>query len=183
MKKIALVVGHRKSSQGAYGANGMSEYVFYKALSKEVKLASIGSDFEVEIFERSDELSGYTARMKELHKRIDEWGADVSISLHFNASSNKNANGHEVLYCSKKGFELAKKMNNIFSKNLKNRDRGVKKVSLKNRDRGAGFVCRGKSACILVEPFFASNIKFYENGKGREALIKSLLDFMHSISV
>ncbi len=179
MKKIAIVVGHRKGSQGAYGNAGLSEWKFNKKLASEIKERTDRLGKNVKIFFRKEHGTGYTQRMKELHRDIDDWGADITISLHFNASSHAYANGHEVLYCSssRRSGEYARQMNDLFSQYLNNRDRGVLPRGKKNR--GGGFLCRGRSNCILVEPFFASHQHEYMPGTpGREALIKSIVTFI-----
>ena len=120
---------------------------------------------------------GYTEKMKDLHRRIDNWGADLSISFHFNAASNELVNGHEILYCSDKGYEYAVQLDELFDAYLDNNDRGVKKRS--KHDRGGGFLCRGKSVCILIVPFFASyQGRFTEHGDMRTPLKQALVDFI-----
>ena len=183
MKKIALLVGHRKGSQGAFGNAGISEWNFNRELVKEVVKAAENLDAELKIFYRKDEGSGYTERIKEVHREIDAWGADITISFHFNAALNANANGHEVLHCasSQKSGEYAEIMNNIFNRNLNNRDRGVKPKTME--DRGGGFLCRGKSHCILIEPFFAYYQNEYMPGtEGRKSLINSIVEFIKTVS-
>jgi len=179
MKKIALVVGHRPSAPGAYGDMGIPEFKFWNELAPILKnrMEATGR-VQCRIFHRPEIPGGYGAKMKALHKEIDEWGADISISLHFNAASSPMANGHEVLYCafSNGGMLYAKIMEDIFTKRLPNKPRGTKPKTKK--ERGGGFLCRGKSKCILVEPFFASNQHDYvEGGAHREDLISCFEDF------
>jgi len=176
MKKIALVVGHRSLKRGAYGNAGLSEFVFNSLLVKALyqrgaKGATLG------IFFRDDMPGGYGEKMKRLHKRIDEWEADYSISFHFNAAGREDINGHEVLYCSKRGKRLAKKLDEIFDRYLKNRDRDIKKRTKKQR--GGGFLCRGNSVCVLAEPFFASHQDKYMPGtKGWFRLLDAYSEFL-----
>jgi len=177
-KKIALVVGHRSSSRGAYGNVGISEFYFNKEFVMELmeilKRENFGHTYKV--FYRSDAGSGYTDRMIDLHSRIDQWGADISIEFHFNAAGNLSVDGHEVLYCSKKGELLAKNLEYIFTKTLGTTNRGVKKRTMS--ERGGGFLCRGKSVCLISEPFFAAHQnRFVVGGDLRDALIKSYVDF------
>jgi N-acetylmuramoyl-L-alanine amidase len=182
MKKIALVVGHRSRSQGAYGNMGISEWIFNSDLAKEIVDEADDIDVDLKIFYRRESGHGYTQRMKTLHKEIDAWGADISVSLHFNASSHASANGHEVLHCafSSTSAKYAALMNSSFTKHLNNKDRGVKPKSRK--DRGGGFLCRGRSYCILVEPFFASHQNEYIQGqRGREELINSFIEFFENV--
>jgi len=179
MKKIALVIGHRSLKQGAYGNAGVSEFAFYNRYIEEL-LPQLPKDKSYAIFRRKDDLSGYSERMQELHSRIDEWGADISISFHFNAFGNTIVNGHEILYCSKNGEKLAKSLDEKFDKYLNNSDRNIKKLTME--DRGGGFVCRGKSICILVEPFFAAHqSEFMLGGAQRQAMSKALIEFIKEL--
>ena len=181
--KIALVVGHRQSSKGAYGSAGLAEWDYWNEFSLDLLDLLASSDIEVRVFHRKEKGSGYNQRMVDLHREIDSWGAKISISMHFNASANGSANGHEVLYCesSKTSANYAGLMNRIFTDNLDNRDRGIKKKSRK--DRGGGFLCRGNSYCILVEPFFASNQHEYMRGQiGREKLLLSFKEFLFKVA-
>jgi N-acetylmuramoyl-L-alanine amidase len=116
--------------------------------------------------------------MRALHAKLDKWGADVSVSLHFNAAGDSRVNGHEVLYCSKSGKKLAKKLNDLFSANLPNRDRGIKKKT--RQDRGGGFLCQGRSVCVLSEPFFAAEQEYFV-GPGYEELMASFLEFFDEL--
>jgi N-acetylmuramoyl-L-alanine amidase len=160
----------------------VSEWEFYKELAKDIQKEYLNPNIKLRVFFRSEHGNGYTQKMKMLHREIDKWGADISISLHFNASSHASANGHEVLYYkkSKKSGKYAELMNDIFTKNLPNRNRGVKPKS--KSDRGGGFLSKGRSNCILVEPFFASHQNEYSQGQeGRAALIRSFTEFFDSV--
>ena len=128
------------------------------------------------VFHRSETIKGYGEKMKDLHKRIDEWGAEVSVSFHFNAFGVEAVNGHEILYHSKGGKKLAKKMDKIFDIYLDNRDRNIKQRNRKQR--GGGFLSRGKSLCILVEPFFASHQDRFMDGGERQNLLTSFVEFL-----
>jgi len=180
VKKVALVVGHATDKQGAWGNIGLSEYKFWKAFLHDV-IDELPDKHEYRIFERPTKVKGYGSRMRLLHEKLDEWGSDLTISFHFNAAGTPKASGHEVLYCSKKGGEYAKKMNDMFTKYLPNsKDRGIKKRS--RRERGGGFLCRGRSVCILVEPYFAAHQdRFVKGTEGYEALKKSLIEFLKEV--
>ncbi len=178
MIKIAIVVGHRSKARGAFGNAGLSEFGFNSLVAEALSDGFIGHDkVEVKVFFRDNKRDGYGEKMKRLHKRIDEWGADYSLSLHFNAAGREDVTGHEILYCSKKGKKLAKKLDEIFDKYLKNRDRNIKKRTKKQR--GGGFLCRGESICVLAEPFFASHQNLYmPGGSGWFALIGAYSEFI-----
>lgn len=178
-KKIALVVGHSSVSQGAYGNMGISEFHYWDRFLKK-NIMNFTDENEYQIFYRSTGGSGYSERMRELHSRIDEWEADISVSFHFNGAGKAYINGHEILYYNA-GKTLAEKLDIIFDKNLDNRDRGVKKVN--KGDRGSGFLRRGKSKCILVEPFFASHQdKFVEGGEQYDNLVNSFVEFFRDVA-
>jgi N-acetylmuramoyl-L-alanine amidase len=177
--KVALVVGHRSKKQGAVGSAGISEWEFNRALAKEIAKESI-ENVEMKVFYRDDAPDGYGEKMRRLHKRIDAWGADYSISMHFNATKNKKVDGHEVLYCSNYGQMVAKLLNDKFNEFLANRDRGVKRVSKK--ERGGGFLCRGKSICVLAEPYFAAHQGHYIPGSsGYKALKRAYIEFIKEL--
>ncbi len=181
--KIALVVGHRKGAQGAWGNAGVSEWQFNSKLAEEIKdeLERRGAPVDVRIFYRDDMPGGYGEKMKRLHKRIDKWGADYSISMHFNAAGKQDVNGHEVLYCSKRGKKVAKVFDAHLDAALNNRDRNILKRGRK--DRGGGFLCRGKSVCVLVEPFFAAHQdKFMPGGPMRKALRRAYVRAIEEIA-
>jgi len=157
--KFAIVVGHSERKQGAYGNAGVSEHTYNSQLAKDIKLRLDDLNIDSKIFYRKN-YGTYSEKMKDLHKRIDEYGAGVSISLHFNASAT-NAKGHEILYYSKGGRKVAEILDKEFDK-LGNRDRDIKKRT--KGDRGGGFLARGKSKCVIAEPFFASEQKDFMFG-------------------
>lgn len=185
MINVAIVIGHTSDAQGAYGNYGQGEWQFNDELMMEMAQRDMLSTDEVTVFVLYHDASikSYTKRQKAMHKRIDEIGCEVSIELHFNSFHRPEANGNEVLYCSKGG----KKVADIFDEEmdiLPNRDRGVKKVSLPD-DRGAGFCCRGKSKAIILEPFFGANQTDYiYGGKNRMLLMTAIsngLKRLHAI--
>lgn len=172
-KKIAIVIGHDEFKQGAYGNKDISEWIFNQYLMYDI-IKNMDPEIKAyyKIFFRDPFLNGYTNKMIDLHKRIDEWGAYYSVELHFNGSNNPSVNGHEVLYLSSGGEYFANILNNNFTNSLVNNNRGIKKVS--KNDRGYGFISRGKSKAIIAEPFFSLNQDlFLENGPYRKGLIKA----------
>jgi len=176
--KIALVIGHQQNNQGAYGSEGIGEWEYNNSLIQDI-LPSL--DYEnVLITTRDPNISGYGNQMRDLHKRIDQWGADVSIEFHFNSFSNSSAQGHEVLYCSEGGKKLAKLLNDELDKNLPTSNRGIKRVS--GNDRGAGFCCRGRSKALILEPYFAAHQnKFVKGGELYEPLKKAIITFIQNL--
>lgn len=170
--KIALVIGHNEKTQGAYGNAGISEYEFNQTLLFEMRDRHMLPDIHQYVFVyRNYRIKSYKKAMIDLHRRIDEWGADVSIEFHFNSFPKPSVNGNEVLYCSKGGRKIAEVFDEALDE-LPNRDRGIKKVTKKQR--GGGFCCRGRSKAIIVEPFFGKNQNLYVvDGEFRMDLMKA----------
>ena len=179
--KIALVIGHDIDNQGAYGNSGISEFRFNDLLLSDMGAAKMFPDkHEYALFYRSTNTKKYSRKMKELHKRLDAWGADISIEFHFNSFSNRDVHGHEVLYCSKQGKKIANKLNDSYDKHLPTSNRGIKKVTKKQK--GGWFCCIGKSVSIIAEPFFSAHQeRFVWSGDMREPLKKSLQEFFETL--
>jgi len=174
--KIALIIGHDEINQGAFGSEGISEYSFNDELIFSLDLTRI----EHAIFYRNEKIIGYTAQMIDLHSRIDEWGAEISVEFHFNSFSNQAVHGHEVLFCSEGGKHIAELLNYSLDRHLPTSNRGIKKVSMS--DRGGGFCCRGKSLAIIAEPFFGSaQYRFTEGGDLREPLKIAITEFLSQL--
>lgn len=177
--KIALVVGHDAHSKGAYGSEGISEFDFNHSLLLDLNVNNQPGNNQYYIFYRSADIKGYTAKMIDLHERIDKVGCDVSIEFHFNSFSDEDVHGHEVLYCSDGGKQMAEIVNHQLDLELPTSNRGIKKVKLNPHpipdDRGAGFCCRGRSLAIIIEPFFGSNQEhFIHDGKLRKPYFTAL---------
>ena len=172
--KIALVVGHDSVSRGAYGNEGVSEWDFNSNLVHSMAtMKMFPEEHEIFVFYRSADINGYTNQIIDLHKRIDKLGCEVSIELHFNSFSSNKAQGHEVLYCSQSGKQVAEIMNDALDEHLPTSNRGVKKVDM--RDNGGGFCCRGASYAIILEPYFgAHQSDFIYGGKLRMSLMKAI---------
>ena len=69
--------------------------------------------------EQSDDLEGVCVRS-------NDWGADLFVSLHCNASFEHNARGAETWYKSYKGSKVANYIQNQIVKSLDIKDRGIK---------------------------------------------------------
>jgi len=176
--KVALVIGHDVNSKGAYGNEGMSEFDFNDKLLNELTDKYPSSNRK--LFYRDEDISGYGNQMTDLHQRMDKWGADISIEFHFNATSNQDVHGHEVLYCSEAGKKVAELLNTSYDKYLPTSNRGAKKITMD--DNGGGFCCRGKSIAIIAEPFFgAHQDRFIEGGSLRHDLIYATLEFVSQL--
>jgi len=152
--KCALVIGHKKTSQGAYNKKfDMHEFEFNETLSKNIESQIDKTDIDIyRIYRRT-----YAS----LPNDINELNPDFVISLHCNAF-NKKATGSEVLYYHKS--EKGKKFATILQRNL------LKYLNLKNRDireksaedRGGYLLKSTNAPCIISEPFFIDNDSDYQ---------------------
>jgi len=179
--RIALIVGHNEKYQGAVGDLGLSEWQFNNQLVDDILAMNYSDQIVLKKFLR-EPIKSYSKQMKILHKQLKEWGTDVAISFHFNASIDAAANGHLVLYCkgSKKGKKLAKLFDNNFDLLLNNKDRNIEART--KRQRGGLFLCKGKYPCILLEPFFAYYQSLYERGsEDYSRLVGSILLSLEAI--
>lgn len=182
--KVAITAGHNAVSQGVR-RNGTTEFKFAKKIIPEV-LARIThiEGIEVREFERKYQGSRtYPKEMRELHSRIDKWGAEVDIELHFNAFPRESAKGHEVVYFTRSsgGRKVAAVLDRAYDKHLDNRDRNLKKVG--KGERGSYGLRIGNSISIIGEPCFAKELnEFKEGGSQRENLIKAYVAFFENIA-
>lgn len=160
MIKIALVVGHKKSSPGAcytfpekYNRKPLTEFEFNNKLACDIERKF-----------KSDNIVEGTVELQVIHRRtylslpqdINEYGPTFIVSMHCNAYNGK-VSGTEVLYYhkSKKGKVLADIFNQNFVKYLGLPDRGIKPRS--SEDAGGYFLRYTNAPAIIAEPFFIDN--------------------------
>lgn len=100
--KIAIDIGHARAT-GATG-NGLDEHEVCTALSR-LLADYLGNNNTVQVFD----FPGLTNKgdLVATAKAINEWGADVSVSLHCDSSHNATARGGHVIYVSEAGREVA----------------------------------------------------------------------------
>ena len=142
---IALVIGHRKGSQGAYNAkHDLTEWMFNREVATRVQ-AEVP---ECVIIHRHT----YSV----LPAQINVWDPKVVVSLHCNAYNTK-AHGTETLYYdgSAKGQRLALIFQRHVVDALGLTDRGVKPKT--SDDRGGYMLAETKAPAIICEPFFIDN--------------------------
>jgi N-acetylmuramoyl-L-alanine amidase len=163
MKKIAIVIGHNAKSGGAVLAvePTTNECAYWSIWGK--ALAEYSDDnVQFEIFNRLPSIS-YKDEIKEVYGRVDAWGADLSIELHFNAA-NTAAKGAETLSSGSDGsMKLATIIQNRTAELLglsEKENRGIKVVS--KEQRGGPSVHYGQAPAVLLEPFFGSNPEDYK---------------------
>lgn len=154
--KIALIVGHEKTKQGASNANGETEYSFNKKLAALIAPILLASGHEPFVVYRD----GTT--YAQLPKRVNQTQADVAISLHCN-SFKKIASGSEVLHYvnSERSEKLASLIQSEVVAALGLNDRGLRPVDAKHKGREGdkgGHLCKYTAMpCVIVEPFFIHN--------------------------
>lgn len=147
----ALVVGHRKSAQGAGSKDQtVTEFKFNSALARAIKEKVRNA--RVKIVNRDNTPNG----LKKLPAKINAARPNFILSLHCNAF-NGTASGTETLYfhTSNSGKALA----GIVQKQL------LEALDLKNRrirpkkegDRGASVLKYTRAPCVICEPFFIDN--------------------------
>lgn len=157
MKRLAIVVGHNSEKQGAVrGDTGETEFVWNSDLAKLIEdEARDYPAIEVKTFYRQPGL-GYTREIRRVYEETDRWGANATVELHFNSSSNPSATGTETLTSgTPASMALAVSVNQEMVAALGLRDRGVKTRS--SRDRGGASLMSGRAPAVLVEPFFGSS--------------------------
>jgi len=159
MKKIAIIVGHNKRSQGAQSIEpiGRSEFDFNSELAEIMETKANNFQFDVKVFSR-EYLGSYRKEIKKVYKEVNNWNADYSTELHFNSAVFTVA-GSEVLSSgSQKSIKFAeltqKEQVKLFGREGRT-DRGVK--IRKKGSRGYLSLVSGNAPAIIVEPFFGSN--------------------------
>lgn len=174
--KVAVVIGHHERSKGAYSHHlGVSEWDFYNM---------VVDCINVDVYRHNHNIKGYTLRVRDTARKLNEKDYDLIISLHFNASDNPRANGCETLYYfdSRKGRDYAKRFSDLVHNRtgIKVRNNGLKALTQK-RDRGFAMVYYPKAPVILIEPFFGSNSNDCEKIGGVDNMASILEEFISSL--
>jgi len=153
MKKVALIIGHSKSSQGASNKKyGTTEFQFNEPLAHSVAEKLILEGYEPIVIYR-------TCSYAKLPGKVNQTEADIAVSFHCNAF-NEKSNGSETLYYkhSSKGFLLASCIQEQVVKCLGLKDRGLKPCVASHKgkagDRGGLLLQKTSMPCVIVEPFF-----------------------------
>jgi len=183
--KVALIVGHNDVSQGAV-RQGQSEFKYWGDFFLEhmgvLNSSAAANGIELKVFKRKYHGSRtYGTEMREVHKRIDEWGADTSVECHYNGFHSK-AEGHEVLHFnkSKGGKIIAELMDQCMDMWLDNKDRNRKPVS--QGESGSTGLRVGGSRSVLIEPFFGQEIgEFKSSGTQRQNLVNVFKTFFKKL--
>ncbi len=172
MSKLAVVVGHNAKQVGAAAGPPISSYEFpFNSKVAESMVAQADQfDFEIKIFWReylgpyrtsSGRSTGnYAKEIKQVYALTNDWGADLSIELHYNSFHDRSVSGTEVLSSgSSKSLQYANitqdKLVALFERRGRT-NRGVKVRNATKRGRGYLSLVSGVAPAILVEPFFGS---------------------------
>lgn len=191
MKKIALITGHSKLSQGAKNFLGEHEYSFNSRIAQLVKheINTRYQGVECLVFYRDD------GGLRQVARDIKAWGeVDVSLSMHFNAFKDR-AYGCECLIS--KTYTVNEHSSQSLAFNLVNaifktfdikprHNNGLKWVS--GGDRGAYNLelmeDAGAKIALLLEPCFANfetdeSQRFFRDEQAYvDLLVTSLTDFL-----
>ena len=155
--KVALIIGHNKRSKGAYSQIVGSEYDYWKRIAEKIKTEIPAL---VDVYERKPN-KFYVPEMEEVLKELNKNDHKICLELHFNSSTNSQANGCECLvyYKNDKAKELATnfmaRLQNIFGSKIRG-NHGIIEIQ-DSKVRGGYGICNSKDTYILVEPFFGSN--------------------------
>lgn len=100
--KIAIDIGHARGT-GARG-NGLQEHEVAVGLASFLE-SELGGEDEVLVVDFPRLSNGEDLR--ETAREVNEWGADICVSLHCDASDNSEACGAHVIYVSAVGRGIA----------------------------------------------------------------------------
>jgi N-acetylmuramoyl-L-alanine amidase len=154
-RRVALIIGHDAADEGAVRCtDGVQEYSWNKDLANRIwKL-------DPQMFEifHIDPSLGYSASIRDVYERVDAWGCDLSIELHFNAAASGSATGTETFSSGSRGsLKFAQAIHGAMVEALELRDRGVKIRNRKKKGRGYLSLVSGHAPAVLIEPYFGSN--------------------------
>ena len=171
--KCAVVIGHKRSSQGAYNHRyNIHEFEFNEHLAIDIE-NKIKKNNSISLFRI------YRRTYATLPNDLNDLNPDFIISLHCNAF-NKSATGTEVLYYHKsnKGKQFASILNSHLVGALGLHDRGIRPKSAE--DRGGYLLKTVKAPCLIAEPFFIDNDDDYKLA-GIDKYIKLVDAYCHAI--
>jgi N-acetylmuramoyl-L-alanine amidase len=160
--KIALIVGHSKTAQGAVNYLGETEFSFNSRIAAMVEkmFSERESNVDLKVFFRPG--GAAAPAMAKVGKAVGEWGAKASLELHFNSFEGK-AFGCEALVVLDSGeipveANFLNAMLNFFESEFKIKQRGIKVV----KKGDSGFLnlksCKdnGVKMAFLFEPCFGN---------------------------
>lgn len=151
--RIALDIGHCSTGdRGSVSACKLAEHDYWAANVPTIKKALETLGHTVKIFRRED----HGRLVSRECKAINEWKADVAVSLHLNSADRKSATGHEVIYYpgSSRGLALAKSINSSLAALGYTLNRGPRTPF---ENRGDTFLSKCRAPAVIVEAGFLSN--------------------------
>lgn len=151
-KKVAIIVGHSKRSQGARNYLGESEYNFNRRIAQKLVLRLQDCDIPAMAFLRKGMI--FSDAVKDIGKRVNAYKPYICLELHFN-SFKTEVNGAEMLCLPFKHTTLATKLLENFEK-LKIKNRGVKLVRVSDRGYKNLDAVKFVPYSYIVEPCFAN---------------------------
>lgn len=156
--KLAIVVGHNERSQGAVRPDtGETEYSYNTRLAQFIKAEAEQAGLQAKVFYRTPS-GGYSSEIRRVYQQVDQWDADASIELHFNAAGDPRATGTETFTSgSPRSSILATEVQMAMVDELGLRNRGVKVRNSRTKGRGYLSLVSGQAPAILIEPFFATS--------------------------
>lgn len=153
--RAAIVIGHNTRDGGAVRViDGVQEYTWNKDLANRI----YDCDPQVfEIFHRRPDLP-YPAEIREVYSRVNAWGCDLTIELHFNAFDKPSASYTSTLSSGTAGsLKAAHAVQSAMVGVLGLHDSGVKIRNNQTRGRGYLSLVSARAPSILIEPYFGSN--------------------------
>lgn len=157
MVKLAIIVGHEKSAQGARMVGGMYEYEYNKRIANmavEYARTAFADVLQVEIILRDGiGINGTYARARQLL-------CDAAIELHFNAFDSKVRGTETLCTPDLTDVQFAHIVHGKVCQAFQRigASRGVKTISKAARGGGNVHAFPGGVNC-LVEPFFGDNLE------------------------
>lgn len=159
--KLGVIVGHNATEQGAVRPDtGETEYQFNSRIAELMhrivrSTYNPRAGFDLRVFYREPDLP-FEDEIGRVYGETDQWGADLTLELHFNSVADPSAQGCEML---SSGTELsllaAHEMQEAMVAGMGFEDRGVK--TRRPKARGGESLYAGRAPAVLAEPFFGSS--------------------------
>lgn len=162
--RILINAGHGGNDCGAVGKKGLKESFVNLNVAKLVKKYLNDKNISCVVFQQEKSLN-------EVINFCNTNKFDFGVSIHCNASIDRQANGIETLYylTSKYGKKLADLIQQELVETTHLKDRGIKPRS------DLGFLKRTNKVCVLVECAFISNEKEEELLKNNYSLFSQAI--------
>jgi N-acetylmuramoyl-L-alanine amidase len=157
--KLGIVVGHHAGAQGAFSTTlNASEYPWNRDLAARVEALPSAVARKVFLRDNGGIAGAYAAS--------DQWGSDITVELHFNASHHPTSTGTGMLYLagSARGKRFAQRLFNRIDAVLglgawpQGTSGAITPFQASGQQmRGQGSLTAGRAPATLIEPFFGSN--------------------------